>query len=202
MSKHQSLSASSVQRRSTWRNRNQANDAPAPAAHSERSNATKAKVLAPIRNALRPKRLYWRMRWFISKGKQASEFQQFCDGVAQQNLHDSSWTEERHAAAVAELGESRMKFARSYQLGRISLHKYMTMHHGWALLGCHLAQPDQCWALSRGFAESRIGWTRSKAEKQPFETRWSRNNSAVILTYLVRMTPCFKRMILASGKRL
>lgn len=67
MSKNQSLSDWSVQRRSTWTNRNQANDAPAPAAHSERSNETNAKVLAPIRKPLRPKRVYWRRRWSISE---------------------------------------------------------------------------------------------------------------------------------------
>lgn len=75
ISKHQSLSAWSVQRRSTWINRNQANVAPAPAIHSERSNAINAKVLAPIRNALRPKRLYWRNRSSIRE-RQASEFEQ------------------------------------------------------------------------------------------------------------------------------
>ena len=63
----ESTSAGSVQRRSTWTNRNQANDAPAPATQSERSNSTKATVLAAMRNALKPKRLYWRKRWSISE---------------------------------------------------------------------------------------------------------------------------------------
>ena len=202
MSKHQSLSAWSVQRRSTWINRNQANVAPAPAIHSERSNATNAKVLAPIRNALRPKRLYWRNRSSIRESNKHRSSNKRSNGRAKQNLHGYSWTKERKAAAIAELRRTERKLARSRRLRRIALQNYISMRHGRALPGCNLAQPDHCWALSRGFAESRIRWTGSKAEEQSSETRWSRNDSAVILTDLVRMVPCFKQMIRASGKRL
>ena len=189
MSKNQSLSDWSVQRRSTWTNRSQANDAPAPAAHSERSNETNAKVLAPIRKPLRPKRVYWRRRWSISE-----KYKHRSSSV--------SWTGEHQAAAIAEPGRTERKIARSRRLGRVALQNYMSTRHGWALLGCHLAQPNQCWALSRSFAEPRIGWTGPKTEEQSFETRWSRNDPAVILTDLVSTLPCFKQMILASGKRL
>ena len=108
MSKHHSLSAWSVQRRSTWTNRNQANVAPAPATHSERSNATNAKVLAPIRNALRPNRLYWSNRSSISERNTHRSSNKGSNGGAKQNRHDYSWSKERQAA-IAQLRRTERK---------------------------------------------------------------------------------------------
>ena len=99
-------------------------------------------------------------------------------------------------------GRTEQKIAHSRRFGRVALQKYISSRHGWALLKCHLAQSNQCWALSRSLDELRIGWTGSKIEVQSFETGWSRNDPAVILTNLVSTFPCSKQMILASGKRL
>ena len=135
--------------------------------------------------------------------QQASEFKQRPRQGSQQNLYNFCWTEERQMTAVAEPRRTERKIARTCRLSRVALQNYMWGKRGWTLPRCHFAQPNQCWALSRSFTKPRIGWTRSKAEEQSFETRWSGNDSAVILTDLVRsFTACFKRMIPASGKLL